>query len=292
MQVTSTPVNEIPRGADRKQMKRAAVRRRYVDGRWGQIHLHIATPSNPTARPVVCFHLSPGSGRMFEAFLGEIGHDRIACAPDTAGYGGSDPPPEPPALEDYADALGDALDALGFGEVDLVGAHTGSRLAVELAHQRPDQVRGLALLGAAVYTEEERAHQKVAFGPAPVEADGGHLASKWTGWASWRWPGVSDEMIGRYAADSVRDFERNWWAHRAVFEHDMAARLAALDQPVLVLCARDDIWEPTLRARRHIKNGRFVELPDWGHWLWEVKTAEIAAMIRGFFDGGNAAAVV
>ena len=268
-------------------MSRAAVRRQYVDTRWGQTHLHVATPGTATARPVVCFHLSPGSGRMYEAFLGEMGRDRMACAPDTAGYGYSDPPPAPPSLTDYAAAHGDALDALQLGEVDLVGAHTGSRLAVELAHQRPDQVRRLALVGAAVYTEEERARQKVAFGPAPVEADGSHIAGKWTGWASWRWPGVSDEMIGRYVADSVRDFERTWWAHRAVFEHDMAARLSALDQPVLVLCARDDIWQPTQRARDHITNGRFVELPDWGHWLWDVKTAEIASMIRDFFDGAD-----
>lgn len=266
----------------------AAVRRMYVDGRWGQMHVRIADTENPSALPVVCFHLSPGSGRMFEAFLAEMGRDRMACAPDTPGYGHSDPPPKPPDLTGYAAALGEVLDALGLDQVDLVGAHTGSRLAVELAHQRPQQVRRLILLGAAAYTEDERARQKVTYGPAAVQPDGSHLAGKWTGWASWRWPGVTDEMIGRYAADSVLDFERSWWAHRAVFEHDMAARLSSLEQPVLVLCARDDIWEPTQRARSHINRGRFVELADWGHWLWEVKTKEIAAMIRDFLDGDEA----
>lgn len=261
-----------------------SVRRTYVDGRWGQIHLHVVEPAAASGRPLVCFHLSPGSGRMFVPFLREIGRDRLALAPDTAGYGYSDPPPEPPALEDYARSHGDVLDALNIGQVDLLGAHTGSRIAIELAHQRPEQVRRLVLIGAAVYTEEERSRQKVSYGPEEVAADGAHLARKWAGWSSWRWPGVTDEMVGRYVADSVRDFERVWWAHQAVFEHDLAKRLEELSQRTMVVCTKDDIWTPTLRSQHHLKNGTFVERPDWGHWVYEVATDDFGSLVRKFLD--------
>ena len=260
------------------------LRRQYVDSRWGQVHLHVVRPETASAPPLVCFHLSPGSGRMFAPFLEAMGRDRPAFASDTAGYGYSDPPPEPVVLDEYAAAHGDVLDALGLGEVDLLGAHTGSRLAVELAHQRPDQVRKLVLIGASVYSPEELARQKVDFGPQPFDPDGGHLVQKWTGWSSWRGPGVTDEMISRYVADSVRDYERVWWAHRAVFEHDMGARLETLDHPVLVICARDDIEIPTRRAAGRIRNGRFVERLDWGHWLYEAHTEDFADLVREFLD--------
>ncbi len=70
---------------------------------------------------------------MFEPLLAHMGTDRLALAPDTPGYGLSDPPPAPLSIPDYAAALGDAVDALDLGEIDLMGAHTGSRIAVEFA---------------------------------------------------------------------------------------------------------------------------------------------------------------
>lgn len=262
------------------------MRRQYVRGRWGQLHLHVAEPDGPaTQRPLICFHLSPGSGRMYRPFLAEMGKDRLAIAVDTPGYGGSDAPPAPTDLGSYAETLAEVLDELALDEIDFFGAHTGSRLAVEIAHLRPQQVQRLILFGAAVYTEEERAKQKATFArPKPVAADGAHLASRWTGWAAWRWPGVTDEMIGRYAADSVQDFERHWWAHQAVFEHDMAARLSALEHEVLVLCTKDDIEVPTRRAQALIRNGRYLERLDWGHWFLEVDTPGAAALARDFLD--------
>ena len=137
------------------------IRRHYVDSRWGQIHLHMAGQQGAGKRPLLCFHLSPGSGRMYLPFLAAMGDDRLAIAADTPGYGGSNRPPAPPAaVADYAAALGDILDALDLRDIDLMGAHTGSRLAVELAHQRPDRIHRLILFGAAVYTPQGRDHHR------------------------------------------------------------------------------------------------------------------------------------
>lgn len=261
--------------------------RQYVPCRWGQLHLHVAVPEAPGPRPpLICFHLSPGSARMYRAFIAAMAKDRLAIAVDTPGYGESDPPPAPTTLEAYAETLAEVLDGMKLARADLFGAHTGSRLAVEIAHQRGDQIGRLILYGAAVYTEEERERQKRTFAqPKPVAADGSHLAQYWKGWSGWRWDGVTDEMIGRYAADLVRDFERHWWAHHAVFEHDMGTRLAALDNEVLVLCTHDDIEVPTRRAREVVRNGKYVERLDWGHWFMEVVPDEAAALAREFLDG-------
>ena len=226
---------------------------------------------------------------MFEPLLAHMGTDRIALAPDTPGCGLSDPPPAQISIAEYAEALGNAVDALDLGEIDIMGAHTGSRIAVEFALQRPKQVKHLVLLGCAVYTDEERASQqrwtRETLKPLP-DGDGTHLLSVWNSWARWRWPGVSDAMIERWMADALIDRVRGNWAMEAALGHDLLSRLPLVDQPVLILNAADDIHEPTKRAPQHLKNARLVDLAPAGLWYLDVKPAEAAQLIRSFVDQG------
>ncbi len=74
------------------------VRRDYAEARFGQVHYRIAEPKLPTQTPLMCFHLSPSSGRIYGRLLADMGRDRIALAPDTPGFGDSDAPPEPPEI--------------------------------------------------------------------------------------------------------------------------------------------------------------------------------------------------
>ena len=80
--------------------------------------------------------------------LAELGRDRFALAPDTLGNGDScAPAAEAPDIAYFADATCRLLEALGLGRVDLYGAHTGARIATEIALTRPDRVRKLVLDG-------------------------------------------------------------------------------------------------------------------------------------------------
>ena len=179
------------------------------------------------------------------------------------------------------------IDALELDEIDVMGAHTGSRIAVELALQRPAQVKHLILLGCAVYTDEERDSQRQwtrdALKP-PDHSDGSHLLTIWKSWARWRWAGVTDTMIGRWMADALLDPVRSNWAMQAALDHKFAPRLRLLDQPVLILNASDDIHEPTKRAPQHLKNARLIDLSPAGLWYLDVKPAEAAKLIRSFVD--------
>jgi hypothetical protein len=50
---------------------RPPVRRGYVDGTWGQVHYRVAQSpqGGRSATPVVCLHLTPKSGWIFEPLL-------------------------------------------------------------------------------------------------------------------------------------------------------------------------------------------------------------------------------
>lgn len=265
----------------------ACVRREYVDGRFGQVHLRIAAPARPSAtraRALLCFHLSPVSGAIYERLLAAMGEDRVAVAPDTPGYGASDPPPAPPEIADYAAAMGEVMDALGLEEADCVGMHTGSKIALELALQRPARIRHLALISAPVYTEEELAAMRGEFAPMQLHDDGRHLVEYWQALAAWRGPGQTNAELMRYFPDHLRGGDRRHWGHRAAFNYSYPERLPLAAQPILVLNTADDLQRYTPRAMRYIRDGRLVERPDWGHGFLDLRTAEFAAILRDFFD--------
>ncbi len=259
------------------------VERQYLAGPYGQVHLYRAGQPGGAHRPLVCFHQSPLSGRTFDALMREMGRDRLVLAPDTPGYGQSDAPPEPLTIEGYAEAHGAVIDPMDLGPIDVLGVHTGARIAVEFARKRRGQARHVVLVGAAVYTEEERAAQRQWTGQslAPTEgSDGMHLLTMWNNWAKFRGPGVTDAMIERYPSDSLRQRGNAGFAMKAVFSHDMGAALRDLDQPVLVFNVRDDIYEATRRSATCLKNGRVIDLSPSGLWPLETRTQEIAEMIR------------
>ena len=129
----------------------------YVDGPGGQLHVLRAGEQGHGPRPLLCLHLSPGSGWMYRDLLVEMSQDRFALAPDTPGYGASDPLEQPPTIASFARSMVALLDHYGIDEVDVVGYHTGSKIAVELALTAPNHVHSLVLVSAPHYTEEELA---------------------------------------------------------------------------------------------------------------------------------------
>ena len=146
-----------------------ALKRAYGEHANGQMHFRIAQPKAAEHNPLVCLHMSPSSGRIYDTLLREMGLDRIAIAPNTPGFGESDPPDNPPEIADFARANFSLLDQLGITEpVDVMGYHTGPLTAMEMACQQPERIRRLVLVSAAMFTEKEFAEMKVEFAPQPL----------------------------------------------------------------------------------------------------------------------------
>jgi pimeloyl-ACP methyl ester carboxylesterase len=282
------------------------VRRAYADGRFGQLHYRIARPAAgatapgpaessqaaPAAaapgaaarRPLLCLHMSPNSGRIYQRFLAAIGADRLAIAPDTPGFGESDPPPAPPTIEDYAAAMGDLVDALGIDEFDVMGYHTGSETSVALALARPRQVRRVVMVSAPVFTADELAEFRQHYRPTELDPEGSHLVRKWKGQLYWAMPGKSIEMVAEDFVDCVRNPRISWWGHYAAFAYELAPNLQHVRQPVLVLNPDDDLHAHTLRAAPLLQDGSLRHLAGWGHGFLDVHTDAARDIVAGFLD--------
>lgn len=260
------------------------VRRSYIDGRFGQLHLRSVGQARQARRPLLCFHLSPVSGVVYDTWLAEMGRDRCAIAPDTPGYGMSDPPPTVPTIADYAAAMGDLADALALGEFDVMGYHTGSKIAVEVARQRPKQVRHVILVSAPVYTAEDLVGIRNLTAPAPLAADGQFLVDAWKLVYGLQDKRATPESTLRQFPWHLMGGERRDWGYRAAFGYAYPEHITEVTAPILVFNPQDDLWHYTPRIRPYLQNGRVRDLPGWSHQMLDFSTAELAAMVRGFLD--------
>lgn len=264
----------------------APVRRGFVDGRFGQIHLRRAGRTRESGHPpLLCFHQSPNASSNFTLFLEHMGEDRLAVAPDTPGFGDSDRPDAPPEIADYAGAMADVIDALSLdGPIDLLGYHTGVLIAAELALLRTDQIRRLVFIGIPVFNDEERAAFEKTPWPAPFKEDGSSLLEEWQRLLHWRGPGVELPTLRRFFAEKMRAGDHGWWGARAVFRHDTRSVLPRLEQPILAVRPKDDLWDSMPRAKDLIAPVEWIDLPDHGHGMFDVIPEKLAVMCRAFLD--------
>jgi len=126
------------------------VRRAYTDGRHGQLHLTTAYPSGggfDERTPLICLHPEHSSGSWFRTLLPELGKARSVYAPDLPAHGQSDPVDgDAMGIADHLAAMADFLESMRLRSVDLLGHGLGAMVAAELAVQRPEQVRRVALV--------------------------------------------------------------------------------------------------------------------------------------------------
>lgn len=265
--------------------------RSYVEGRHGQLHARIARPEGASATPLLCIHMSPMSGRVFERLLAAMGEDRVAIAFDTPGFGMSDAPPAPPEIEDYARDLLTGLDALGIVDpVDLMGYHTGSMIAVALSRIAPARVRRVLMVAAPIFPEDERREFRAYYRHREPEADGGHILRRWKGFLYHHLrPGVTIAEVNDAFREALLGGNLEHWGHRAAFNYDLAADLARVEQPVLILNTGDDLDQQTRRAQGLAARSLIFEVPGWGHGFIDQHTGDVERVARAFLDASDGA---
>jgi len=263
-------------------------KRRFLDGEYGQIHVRVATCNNPQHPPLYCLHMSPKSGRSFENFMTLASNDRIVVAPDYPGYGESSRPPEDPPvrIEDYARSIWQVADALDHDRIDLVGFHTGSEVAVEVAHQRQDHVNQIVMISAPIFSKAELAELNVVYAPIPLDDDGTRFKVMWDRINEHRGPGMTLEMMAASMAENLRGGEAYEWGHRAAFAYavQFPEMLNSLSHKISVLNPGDDLQVQTRRASDYLQNGQVVECPQWGHGFLDAHTEDAVRTVKKALD--------
>jgi haloalkane dehalogenase len=224
----------------------------WVDGR--RVHYRHAG----AGAPVVLLHQSPRSSAELEPLMRELAPHFLVLAPDTPGFGQSDPVAPSyaePTIDAFADALVALLDALGLQRVALYGTHTGAIIAVRVASRYPERIATLVANGILLTTPAERSEKGDRYLPALIpQWDGGHLAWLWHRlreqldfypWyrhdpdhrIHWAQPLEDTDATALDLLESGDDYRG---AYQAISAYAIDQDLTQLQVPTLLLVARTD----------------------------------------------------
>lgn len=220
----------------------------------GELHYR-AAGSGPL---MIALHESPRSSLSLLPVLEALAPEFRVIAPDTPGYGLSDPPvATAPTLDDFLDIIAQLLDRLGARAATFYGAHTGAALALAFADRAPQRVNALVLDGLSAFTPPEivefRTHYLEPYAP---DWQGRHVMGLWSRVKdSYTWFPWHERTPSRRLSAEPRDVQslhlsalgflqagRDYakaYTHAAAFEPGPA--LARLRGPATLFARPDDL---------------------------------------------------
>jgi pimeloyl-ACP methyl ester carboxylesterase len=276
----------------RKGWQSVVIDRAYLPSRYGLLHYRIARPAVPTyLPPLLCMHQTPGNGGDWVAVMPTLAERRIVIAVDTPGYGMSDPPPAPVTIEDFAEVmaafLGDLVQmgAIPDGPVDLLGYHTGSLIATQLACAFPANIRRIAMFGLAAYPAEQRGDKLAALRkhfPVP-QRNLDHVEKLWAIMMELSDPRMSAEQMHVAMAECLRLGTRMPWAYESVYRYDFLDAMTRVTQPVLVFNPEDDLWHVTRETSDRFPHGRRHDMPGVRHGVLSIEHDQVVREMESFF---------
>lgn len=212
---------------------------------------------------LLLLHQSPQNSRALIPWIERLSKTYSVFAPDTPGFGFSDPLPlAQPTIPDYAAALNALLEKLGIDRVLVYGVHTGAVTALRFALDYPHRVAALVCDGYARFDAAERQSLLGDYLP-PFEPkwDGSHLLwlfarfreqnlfFPWntpTQAARLAYPLPSTAKLHSDVMDVLDAGDGYRVGYRAPFLYDDPAAAARLTVPSTIFYRAEDVLEPHL----------------------------------------------
>ena len=256
------------------------IRKGYVDTPNGQVHFRELKHVGGT--PLVLLHQTASSGMMFEPLMTLLSDSFHTLAPDTPGFGASFSPPSLFTVQYLSSSLHAALTNLGVESCYLFGHHTGSAIAVQMAHDHPGFVKRMVLSGPPLLSESQVNGLKASLKPIALAEDGSHLTHVWERIRK-RDSALPLETVHREVLLTQSAREAAQGAYQAVFEQPLKVQLEALEIPILVMAGEHDTLRASLEpAYAILKNGTLKMIPGEGSYICDQNPQAVAEVIQTF----------
>ncbi|WP_431281272.1 alpha/beta hydrolase [Humitalea sp. 24SJ18S-53] len=270
------------------------LRRRFADLGWGQVHYR--TGGHGGAAPLVLLHGAAGNGQGLTRLAEALSETRLVLVPDLPGCGESDPlPDDAPDLGTFAQALIGFCDAMGLAACDVLGAHLGARVAMEMALAAPSRTRRIILDGVGFYDDAGRQEMLERVAPEIRPDPDGiylHMAHAMCRDYFRFFPWFARDPAHRRAAPApdpiavhakllevLKNGTTYHRAYRAAIRYRVEDRLPLVRVPALIVATRGDNVAPqAARAAALLPGAALVETPG------AADLAETAAILTRFLD--------
>ena len=255
------------------------MRRCYADLAHGQVHYREAG----SGQPLLLLHQTASSSAMYERLAPLLADRFRIIAPDTPGFGLSDPLPSQPSIGDYARVMAELVGQLDLGPLPVVGFHTGSHIALELAAASPALVQRVAMIGVLAVKDKAERDEWYAqiVKPWTPDWDGKFLESHLKLLQSYTDPsdheGMWLELTQRLLAGP-----NYWHAYAAVLDHDSLAAARSLTMPSLYVNPTGDMLIPQTKLVHAATPGAAYAEIEGGADVVMMNPAAVAAVVRDF----------
>ncbi len=283
------------------------IKRQYIPTSSGQLHVY----EKGEGAALLMLHETPRSGWSYAPLIERLCPRYRCIAPDTLGFGQSDPLPEDASMVSLARNMFELMDKLGVSTADVIGFHTGNKIAAAMAAINPARVRRTVLIGmthslivgrkarnAAIMTVVRR-----HMGLYPASQDGSHRLRTWAAdyaamAATWFNPAlmtaetISDEMLRGQEARMIEMIQ----CRRSIkqiyqmnFDFDFTASLRQVKVPSLVIECRvpeeAHLGQAGEAVCKLLPDGRLLRLEGAGFDATESHADRIARATTAFLRG-------
>jgi len=211
----------------------------YVDIPEGQISYR----SEGSGKPLLLLHQTPWSFHEYSLMIPILATTYRVIAVETLGYGYSDDPPREYEVEDFARSVVSFLDALNIAKASIVGNHTGSIIAAEVASAYPDRVDKLILAGLPYRGPKdwEPIMKEIESQLKPPTDDGSFLIDLWK-WIRSNTYSANMKLLLRLLVYNLDSYTRAYDAHLSMARYDIKRRLPLIQSPTLALSGSNDLF--------------------------------------------------
>ncbi|MDX1377524.1 MAG: alpha/beta hydrolase [Anaerolineales bacterium] len=254
----------------------------YADTPEGQIHFRQLKNAKAGGTPLVLLHQTASSGIMFEPLMNLLADDFHTIAPDTPGFGASFPPPNLFTVQYLSDSLHAALTSIGVESCYLFGHHTGSAIAVQMAHDHPDFVKKMVLSGPPLLSKEQVNGLRASLKAFGIADDGTHLTQVWNRIRK-RDESLPLEIVHREVllTQSARDAAQG--AYKGVFDQPFGEQLASLQIPILVMAGENDTLRASLEpSYKLLQNGEMRVIEGAGPYVCDTHPKTVAEILQSY----------
>lgn len=260
--------------------------RQYIEGPFGQIHLHIWGDLTTADHVFVCLAPSPYSGKSYKTIAPHLAEKYPVIAVDYPGYGQSDPVDGQPSIRDFANVAAAVIqNFVPTKKVILIGFHTGCLVAAETSLLGLNNVDRNILIDAPFFTDEKLVGLKKAkVGQLELSRELDCLSPAW---------GLSVQRAGAHIhierafdnfVDQVSSGVNGGDAFSAAFEYDCNGQFAKVDKKTFVIATQAGLYEESCRAARAIPGAKLVEVTSIPASVLEKEAAQTAKYVLRCLD--------
>lgn len=262
------------------------------------LNLHVIERGPPDAPVLVCLHGATANAREFLTLAPLLEDDHRLLMLDRPGYGYSQRPPRAHRIGVQAALIARAIEAEAPGGALLIAHSLGGGVALRIALDRPDLVRGLVLVAPASHPYPgqnpwwARLAARPLIGPlfaatlvplvAPSASRSAIRNTFWPAQATATY--VHDAGVPlAFRPRAFRASARDVVASKREFQLQ-APRYGEIAQPAIVITAdKDRVVSPKLHAQalaRDLQAAELVTLPGAGHMPHQLRPEALAAAVR------------